>query len=278
MKISEVEEKEELTPYNFQLFVYSPNRNAVGLHFTFDPSAMYKIGVLDTITRNFALKGIPIIHLAISYVEKGASHAVIFIDLADTDVNIDEMLLELRRYPYILDVKLLKPLFNGFIFDTYFFPLKVREERAVIFLRRGYIGLIKKAREQLGLDYELTLFLEGYNLSMEAFKEYTKIAGEDVEKLVKLGRSLFQHLGYGRIEIEEIDIEKGIAKLRIYDSFECELFKGSSKPVSHFIRGILAGWFTQLFKKGVTAKEIKCIAKGDSYCQFEVKIQGQSKV
>jgi len=60
-------------------------------------------------------------------------------------------------------------------------------KREVIFLRRGYRGLIRKAREQIDPTYELTLFLEGYNLSMEAFKEYVKIAGEDLEKIVKLG-------------------------------------------------------------------------------------------
>jgi len=193
----------EHVPYNFQLFVYSPNRNIIRFHFIFNPSAMYKIGVFETITHNFALRGIPIVHIAISYTRKGKSHGVVFVDLTECgEISINEMLVELRRYPHILDVKLLKPTFEGLVFDSYFFPLKVGEEREVIFLRRGYRGLIRKAREQIGPTYELTLFLEGYNLSMEAFKEYVKIAGEDLEKIVKLGEILFQHLGYGRIVIK----------------------------------------------------------------------------
>lgn len=267
-----MEEVETPVPYNFQLFVYSPNRKVIGFHFVFDPSAMYTIGVFESITHNFARRGIPIIHFAVSFTLKGPSYGVVFVDLSESeDVNVDEMHLELRRYPYILDVKLLKPLFEGFVFDSHFFPLKVGDERGVIFLKRGYRGLIKKAREQLGPTYELTLYLEGYNLSIEAFKEYVKMTGEDHERIIKLGEALFQHLGYGRITLENLSMEEGEATIKIQDCFECELFKGSKKPESHLIRGMLAGWLTQLFNRGVKVTETKCIAKGDPHCQFEVK-------
>ena len=68
-------------------------------------------------------------------------------------------------------------------------------------------------------------------------------------------------------------MEKGEVAIKVYDSSECELFKGSKKCESHLIRGMLAGWFSQLFRKEVKVREVKCIAKGDSYCQFEVKAQ-----
>jgi predicted hydrocarbon binding protein len=49
------------------------------------------------------------------------------------------------------------------------------------------------------------------------------------------------------------------------------MFKGSSEPQSHYIRGVLDGFFSSLFKVEMEAKETKCIAKGDPYCEFEIK-------
>ncbi|RLE55158.1 MAG: hypothetical protein DRJ30_04180 [Candidatus Methanomethylicota archaeon] len=36
------------------------------------------------------------------------------------------------------------------------------------------------------------------------------------------------------------------------------------------MRGELAGWFSQLFKRS-DCNQTKCIAMGDPYCQFKVK-------
>lgn len=33
----------------------------------------------------------------------------------------------------------------------------------------------------------------------------------------------------------------------------------------------MAGWFSAFFNRKVTAVEVKCIAKGDPYCQFRIK-------
>ncbi len=48
-------------------------------------------------------------------------------------------------------------------------------------------------------------------------------------------------LGYGIFEI--LEFSKYNARIRVYDNFECELFHGSDKPESFFVRGVLAGWF-----------------------------------
>jgi len=184
----------------------------------------------------------------------------------------------MKSKPYVIDIKLIKPLFNGLICDPYFFPLNVFNERAIIFLRRNYEGMIKEIRRQLGSAAETLLYLMGYNIGVNYYEKGGKIiAGRDLDKLIRLTIESIKQIGLGIIEIEEINSEKLEATVKIHQSSECELFKKSKKPESHFIRGIMAGWISQLFKSKVEVTEVKCIAKGDPYCQFKIKFISEEK-
>ena len=44
----------------------------------------------------------------------------------------------------------------------------------------------------------------------------------------------------------------------------------TSEPVCHFMTGIVAGAYMALHGKEVIAREVKCRAKGDKYCEFIV--------
>ena len=53
--------------------------------------------------------------------------------------------------------------------------------------------------------------------------------------------------------------------MRLHGNFECTPFIGTrDRPVSHLIRGALAG-------KEFRVREVKCIAKGDEYCEFIIE-------
>ena len=59
--------------------------------------------------------------------------------------------------------------------------------------------------------------------------------------------------------------------IRVYRCFECECApQKTNKPYSHLVRGMIAGVSTEILGMEMTAKEIKCIAMGDPYCEFEV--------
>jgi len=42
-------------------------------------------------------------------------------------------------------------------------------------------------------------------------------------------------------------------------------------PMCHLMRGYLAGIYEALFKTSVDCTETKCLAKGDTYCEFHVR-------
>lgn len=57
--------------------------------------------------------------------------------------------------------------------------------------------------------------------------------------------------------------------IKMRDSFECIGLK-SKRPASYFFRGVMSGLLGELWKAEVIASEVKCIARGDGYCEFLV--------
>ncbi len=49
--------------------------------------------------------------------------------------------------------------------------------------------------------------------------------------------------------------------------------KKRKKPVDSPVVGFMAGWLEEAWGKKVDGKETKCLAKGDPYCEFELKIR-----
>ncbi|MEM2084229.1 MAG: 4-vinyl reductase, partial [Nitrososphaerota archaeon] len=73
-------------------------------------------------------------------------------------------------------------------------------------------------------------------------------------------------------ELEEFNEEKCVAKIKVYELFECIPFKGLRKEAgSYFFKGYLTGILKNLFNKEIEIIEEKCVAKGDAYCLFITK-------
>ena len=81
--------------------------------------------------------------------------------------------------------------------------------------------------------------------------------------------SLYSAAGWGIFKAIDVDSEKGSGTVQAIDCFECAPSQGKkSKPYSQFIRGHIAGLFSELFGKRIDAVETECIACGDPHCQF----------
>lgn len=82
-------------------------------------------------------------------------------------------------------------------------------------------------------------------------------------------------LGYGKIEIKKIDLDKGEAIVHVKKSAFGETYKrlygSSDEPVCNFLAGLVGGVGKELSGKDVVAEETKCIAKGDRYCEFVIE-------
>lgn len=164
---------------------------------------------------------------------------------------------------------LIKPIKKGLITDSYSFPQLFINERVIVFRKSGYAALIKKMREDYGEGFKAVQYHIGFNYGYDAFKNIKEKYGSDIDELLKIGAEYSRIVGFGIIEV--VSYSNNRAALRVYNNFECELFIGSNKPQSHFMRGILAGWFAGLWDldiKKIDVKETNCISMGDPYCEF----------
>jgi len=150
----------------------------------------------------------------------------------------------------------------------FFFPVTFLGKRAIIFSKRFYEIFIKRLSEKLGSGYSAILYHIGAEIGKYLCETHAKALGSNLDELVKILRAMFSYLGLGRLDIN-LKADKAIVKVN--DSFECELFEEG--PSSHFIRGLLTGWISVMFRVDISqveSFEVKCIAKGDPYCEIVI--------
>ena len=109
---------------------------------------------------------------------------------------------------------------------------------------------------------------------LDVIKLSKKVGGE--EGMLKTLKDLFDVYGLGSLTIVDLNNEKRTAFLKIDDSSLARAHlnhekKRSKTTVCTITSAVLAGMFSFLFGKPVDCVEGKCIAKGDTYCEFAIK-------
>jgi len=125
-----------------------------------------------------------------------------------------------------------------------------------------------------GKKGEKALFEIGLNQGRRAIEmnsRVTKSRSMKVETMVQtVGLS-----GFGDMKVINANVDKGEAVFRVFNSVvPTELKKlgySKKKKVDFFLKGIIVAAVEGLSKTSVTCEEVKCMAKGDEYCEFITK-------
>ncbi|MCX8183507.1 MAG: hypothetical protein N3F08_03720 [Crenarchaeota archaeon] len=158
--------------------------------------------------------------------------------------------------------------------DSFHFPLKVGNYRAVIFPIPVLESLLIGLRDSLGKEIVQTIiWYQGREIGKNTLETYRKEYGIEGMNAVEMLKKRALILGWARMEIIQLDEKVKKAVIRVFDNWECEMFKEKSTSQSHFIRGILSGFFSSLFREDVESEETKCIAKGDPCCEFILSVR-----
>ncbi len=245
----------------------SPGRQIYGLAVIFSPEALEIPGILRTITDVLAKRGISIHHITGSSPLGGDVYILIFADF--TGQNPYEVAREVAKVAHVTDVEVIEPLVPGIVVDTITEMVTIGGERAIIMRKTFYKGLLGSLRKELGASAAAIFFHIGLRAGREAFESHLRMVGKrDRHLLVRVVEALWQVVGFGKLEMVTVDAGRCYARVRVYKNFECELFKGSKEPQGYFTRGIIQGWLEKLLGCELRSKETKCIAVGDSYCEF----------
>jgi len=259
----------KIKPWSIGRVAKLSNRKLYGYALTLKTDALRAIGILEEITDIFAKRGIPIIDLETSCMPE-AIRIIIYVDLTNVGIPSGEVSKKLSEVKFVRAIDEIKPINEGLIIDYVHFPPVLMGDRVVLLRKPVFDALIKGGYEKFGSAYAVFLYNVGFKMGIEGYKSHLKLVGNKSDTLLKFGGMIFEHVGFGIVEVEGVDKFSLRATCKVYKSCECELFKGANEPSSHFIRGMLAGWFTGFFNQGMIAKEIECIAKGDEYCRFKI--------
>ena len=147
----------------------------------------------------------------------------------------------------------------------------------------GKIEIIKLRNMLISPDFILNLQEKDpdalYKLSKNIMKKdldfFNKTISLKSQASIDRIKDIYEIFGFGKIQILDFDTKNKRGVVNILDSpiAKAHLLnnKVSSEPKCHFIAGKISGIFSFLFKKDVNAKEVKCMAKGDDFCQFVIK-------
>ena len=77
--------------------------------------------------------------------------------------------------------------------------------------------------------------------------------------------------GWGIVKIISYDFSKFTTRIRVKNSVFAEMYGKSKTSTDMILQGYFAGGASSVFEKNVDCKEIKCISKGDPFCEFFIK-------
>jgi len=146
----------------------------------------------------------------------------------------------------------------------------------VVMLRRDAFSLMRKemmrisgdaaanvilgiAGRRVGSEEGKVLLSKAESLGLKtprAMPEFVRVAVEET------------NMGFGKIQVDELNLESGLARVSIANSFESEPVASSTRPSCIFTLSYLEGMFSQLIGKAVRGREVDCRAKGDKLCGF----------
>jgi predicted hydrocarbon binding protein len=202
---------------------------------------------------------------------------LIFLDMTDCNVPLEGLGEEIKGLNAVKGIKVIQQQAEGFIADNVSNMLLAGGERAIILRKTLCESFICGIRERFGSAGEVFLYYNGLEMGMNAAKVHVemgkKIGLTAPSQICKcMGATIFAAIGFGQMEIEKLTLNPPYALTQVYNSFECQLApETQTKPYSHFIRGIIAGYMTTVLGVKMKVEEIKCVAKGDPNCIFEAK-------
>ena len=158
---------------------------------------------------------------------------------------------------------------KGFMMDEFAFPLFVFPGvRSLVILERDFQEMVKGLYRRMGDAAAVFLYHLAFSGGKFLAEYLSRKLGLRGRELLAETLKAYQAGGWGRVELVRYEPYTMSIVLRLYDSVECKIFKGSSKPASQFIRGHLSGLLSGLLKASIRVMESRCIAMGDPYCEF----------
>ena len=131
-----------------------------------------------------------------------------------------------------------------------------------------FLSIVKSSDLELHKKIYLAIKEDTKSNFMKRFGEL----GITEDKELEFVRAFFIASGWGKIEVINHDKESKRAIIVLDNSpFAIELKGKVDVPVDTFLKGVLAGLFSELYKEDLDCVEAECFALGAKSCKFIIK-------
>ncbi len=263
-------------PLELNTLLYCDERDIHGIHLR----VKNEPGVLEKIVKIISGRKLNIVSVVTSIPSPSAKEADIFIGIDFTDKKelCEIVIEEMKKLNVVFEVKHIRPTLAGILFDEYLFPIRLGGKPAILLGHANMIGFLIGLKKKFGEAIAATtLYHAGYSVGQTAYKMYiakSKFSHNPELVTTEILKPIVAAYGWCRIRLQRT-LPNGLL-IEAHDLWECVVQKeyytgrGIKTATSHYVRGMLAGVFDNVYRAKTRVREIKCINLGDEYCLFEV--------
>jgi predicted hydrocarbon binding protein len=152
--------------------------------------------------------------------------------------------------------------------------LTLRGVRSVVVPLPAFTFLLQIINEHAPEVVKYAFYDMGYRAGLELMESLGELRS-DPEAAFRALVHDYQQMGYGQLEIADLDLSKPEARLLGRNLFETDMAAAagiyrSPRSASHYTRGMFAGFMSGLLGREVVCEEVQAEFRGDSASEFIV--------
>ena len=148
------------------------------------------------------------------------------------------------------------------------------------------LAMLKGLEHEVGESAGWLMYLIGKDWGIEDAKEFRVWFERDYHLTLKKSNLRFAletwwwpltAQGWGKWNVDLSSLKDGFLFVDLYDSAVAKTLGNVGKPVCFLYAGLLAGFFSVAFERGLSSTEIQCYSMGDNFCRFLIGSENRIK-
>ncbi|MDD4168891.1 MAG: 4-vinyl reductase [Desulfotomaculaceae bacterium] len=151
--------------------------------------------------------------------------------------------------------------------------LKLAGRRAILFPKEMYASMLMSIKNHVPHALKHVLYEAGYQSGLQTIRRVRALHA-DVEECLRFLFDALTNAGFGRVELESLDLTIAKARIRCYDSFQVvitneygQLYR-SPQVICDLLRGVFTAYLSVLLDRDIICEEMNCQSVGGDYCEF----------
>jgi len=236
-----------------------------------------RVGMLKDISEYLVRQNVNIVKIIVpepATTDKKEVYLVMVIEM-DKDINPKKIANNVKKIDGVKSVDLREPI--GSLLFPRLFPIMINGERALVIPRKAF-DLMIEARDKYGIAWTTVFNQIAREMGKGIYRLLVSFYGEpasdeDYDRLSKVFIYVLESLGFGHVEIVYNNAKEGEVVFRLYDNIECSRYKSPAEKKGDLVGSFIEGFYLELWAPHrVRWNETRCIARGDSYCEFSVSV------